>query len=67
MPERRTWRRPRLTSLDGMGMFMGAGFAVLLLNVLLQMGVQGDRERRREQEARDFFSAHGRWPGRGEA
>jgi hypothetical protein len=35
---------------------------VLLLNVLYRIGVQGDRERDTEQEARDFFDEHGRWP-----
>jgi hypothetical protein len=26
------------------------------------MGVQGDKERDREEEARRYFDEHGRWP-----
>ena len=43
-------------------LFFSAASAVLLLNVLYRIGVQGDRERDTEQEARDFFDQHGRWP-----
>jgi hypothetical protein len=43
-------------------MFLSAASAVLLLNVLYRMGVQGDRERDREEAARRFFDEHGRWP-----
>src|SRR4051812_30026556 len=42
--------------------FTGAGIAVLLLNVLFRIGVQGDLERDREDEARRYFDRHGRWP-----
>jgi hypothetical protein len=37
--------------------------AVLLLNLLFRIGAEGDKDRDREQEARDYFSEHGRWPG----
>jgi hypothetical protein len=43
-------------------MFMSAATAVLLLNVLYRMGVEGDRDRDREEEARRFFDEHGHWP-----
>ena len=43
-------------------MFLSAASAVLLLNVLYRIGVQGDLERDREEEARRFFDEHGRWP-----
>jgi hypothetical protein len=43
-------------------LFFSAASAVLLLNVLYRIGVLGDRERDTEQEARDFFDEHGRWP-----
>jgi hypothetical protein len=43
-------------------MFVSAATAVLLLNVLYRMGVQGDRDRDREEEARRFFDEHGHWP-----
>jgi hypothetical protein len=43
-------------------LFFSAASAVLLLNVLYRIGVQGDKERDTEQAARDFFDQHGRWP-----
>jgi hypothetical protein len=43
-------------------LFISAATAVLLLNLLYRLGVQGDRERDREEEARRFFDEHGRWP-----
>jgi hypothetical protein len=43
--------------------FTGAGIAVFLLNVLFRIGVEGDLERDREDEARAYFDRHGRWPG----
>jgi hypothetical protein len=44
-------------------MFIGAATAVLLLNFLFRIGVEGDKERDREEEARRYFDEHGRWPG----
>jgi hypothetical protein len=43
-------------------LFFSAASAVLLLNVLYRIGVEGDKERDTEQSARDFFDEHGRWP-----
>jgi hypothetical protein len=43
-------------------MFVSAATAVLLLNVLYRIGVEGDKERDREEAARRFFDKHGRWP-----
>ena len=43
-------------------MFISAATAVLLLNVLYRIGVEGDKERDREEEARRYFDEHGRWP-----
>jgi hypothetical protein len=43
--------------------FTGAGLAVLLIGALLRIGIEGDRERHREEAAREYFSKHGRWPG----
>jgi hypothetical protein len=47
---------------EGWAMCVGAGLAILLLNVLYRYGATGDRERTAEDEARDYFSKHGRWP-----
>jgi hypothetical protein len=43
-------------------MFISAATAVLLLNVLHRIGVEGDKDRDREEAARRFFDEHGRWP-----
>jgi hypothetical protein len=44
-------------------LFFSAATAILLLNVLFRIGVEGDRERDREEEARAYYDKHGRWPG----
>ena len=50
---------------EGGGAIIAAGLSVLLLNYLHRVGVTGDAERRTEDDARDFFDAHGYWPGEG--
>ena len=47
---------------EGWAMCVGAGLAILLLNVLYRYGASGDRERTQEDEAREYFAEHGRWP-----
>jgi chromate transport protein ChrA len=47
---------------EGWAMCVGAGLAILLLNVLYRYGAQGDKERAEEDSAREYFSQHGRWP-----
>ena len=49
-------------SFAASALFFSAGSAVLLLNVLYRIGVEGDKERDREEEAREYFDRHGRWP-----
>jgi ABC-type antimicrobial peptide transport system permease subunit len=43
-------------------LFFSAASAILLLNVLYRIGVEGDKERDREEAAREYFDKHGRWP-----
>ena len=43
-------------------MFVSAATAVLLLNGLYRIGVEGDKDRDREDAARRFFDEHGHWP-----
>jgi hypothetical protein len=43
-------------------LFFSAASAILLLNVLYRIGVEGDKERDREEAAREYFDEHGRWP-----
>lgn len=54
---------PGKLASEGWALFTGAGVAVLLLNLLFRIGVEGDKDRDREEDARDYFSKHGRWPG----
>ena len=49
-------------SVAAAALFFSAASAVLLLNVLYRIGVQGDKERDREDDARAYFDKHGRWP-----
>jgi uncharacterized membrane protein YccC len=53
---------PESTRYEGFAMCIGAGLAVLLLNMLFQLGVQGDKERDREEAARQYLAEHGHWP-----
>ncbi len=50
------------TGVDGFAMAVGGGLAVVLINVLFRFGAEGDLERIREEEARQFFDEHGVWP-----
>jgi len=51
-----------LVGLEGFVLFVGAAASILLLNVLYRIGVSGDAERDREEDARTYFDKHGRWP-----
>jgi hypothetical protein len=46
----------------GFSMAVGAGLAIMLLNLLYRMSVSGDHDRDREEEARRYFDEHGVWP-----
>ncbi|HEV3053616.1 MAG TPA: hypothetical protein VGX45_03100 [Solirubrobacteraceae bacterium] len=35
---------------------------VWMINWLFRMSVESNRDREREEEARDYFDRHGRWP-----
>src|SRR5581483_3973035 len=48
--------------VDGFAMAVGGGLSVLLINFLFRLGVSGDLERQREEEARRYFDEHGVWP-----
>jgi uncharacterized membrane protein YoaK (UPF0700 family) len=49
-------------SFAAAALFFSAASAVLLLNVLYRIGVEGDKDRDREDRARAYFDEHGRWP-----
>jgi hypothetical protein len=48
--------------VDGFAMAAGGGLSVLLINFLFRLGVSGDRDREREEQARRYFDEHGVWP-----
>jgi ABC-type transport system involved in cytochrome bd biosynthesis fused ATPase/permease subunit len=48
--------------IEMFAMLVGAALSVLLLNWLFRLGSKGDEERAAEAAARDYYSAHGRWP-----
>jgi hypothetical protein len=48
--------------IEGFAMAVGGGLAVLLLNILYRIGVQGEAEREQEEEAREYYAEHGVWP-----
>jgi hypothetical protein len=50
------------TGVDGFAMAVGGGLAVVMLNMLFRLGVSGDEERRREEDARNYYDQHGEWP-----
>ena len=50
------------TGLDTAAAMFGAGGSIYLMNVLLRIGIDGDAERDREDEARAYFDRTGRWP-----
>jgi hypothetical protein len=43
-------------------MLVGAALTVLLMNVFFRIGVSGDQDRDREEDARRYFDEHGYWP-----
>jgi len=53
---------PESTRYEGFAMCVGAGLALLLLNVLFRIGARGDRERDEEDAAREYLATHGHWP-----
>jgi hypothetical protein len=53
---------PNSTRWDGRAMSVGAGLAVLLLNLLFRLGTQSDHERDAEEAARESLATHGHWP-----
>ena len=50
------------TGVEACVAMFAAGSSLWLMNVLMRVGIAGDRERDREDEARAYFDEHGRWP-----
>lgn len=47
-------------------LLVAAGSSLWLMNLLLRVGISGDRERDAEDEAREYFDRHGHWPDEAE-
>jgi hypothetical protein len=43
-------------------LLIAAGSSLWLMNILMRVGISGDRERDEEDAARRFFDEHGYWP-----
>lgn len=53
----------RADKWGGLGvMLVGTAVIVLMLNVLFRLSIRSNRERSSEEEAREFYDRHGRWP-----
>ena len=53
---------PGGVGVDGFAMAVGGGLSVLMINALYRLGVSGDEERARHEEAWRYFERHGEWP-----
>ena len=53
---------PAGLGVDGFTLGVGGGLSIIMLNVLYRLGVSGDLERVREEEARRYLEEHGEWP-----
>jgi hypothetical protein len=52
-----------LTGVEACAAMWAAGASLFLMNLLMRMGISGDKDRDTEDEARAYFDRHGRWPG----
>ena len=44
---------------------IGGGLIVFGLNAFLRWSMREEKEREREEQAREYFRVHGRWPDEG--
>jgi hypothetical protein len=52
-----------LTGVEACAAMWAAGASLYLMNLLMRVGIAGDKDRDDEDEARAYFDRHGRWPG----
>lgn len=46
-------------------LLVAAGSSLWLMNILMRLGISGDKDRDDEDAARAYFDKHGRWPDEG--
>src|ERR1700733_8987243 len=52
------------TTVAALGVFLIlVALTVWLINMMFRLSVQSNRDREREEEARDYFERYGHWPG----
>jgi energy-converting hydrogenase Eha subunit C len=51
------------TTVAGAGVvLLGIALIVWMINWLFRMSIESNRDREREEQAREYFDEHGRWP-----
>jgi hypothetical protein len=50
------------TGIEACVAMWAAGASLFLMNLLMRVGISGDRDRDDEDAARAYFDRHGRWP-----
>lgn len=51
------------TAAAGAGVvLLGVALIVWMINWLFRMSIESNRDREREEQAREYFDEHGRWP-----
>jgi hypothetical protein len=53
---------PTPTNVAAGSALLGAGLSIALMNLMYRVGAKGDEERQAEEDAREFYARHGRWP-----
>jgi hypothetical protein len=43
----------------------GLSLSVWMINLLYRMTIESNQDREKEEQARDYFTQHGYWPGEG--
>ncbi|WP_210491484.1 hypothetical protein [Patulibacter sp. SYSU D01012] len=53
---------PDIVGVEGAALMLGGGLGVVVSNRIHKIGLKGDVDRDRENEARAFFDRYGVWP-----
>ncbi|MGX6449910.1 hypothetical protein ACVU7I_17885, partial [Patulibacter sp. S7RM1-6] len=53
---------PDIVGLEGFALMLGGGLGVIVSNRIHKMGLQGEKDRDREMDARAFLERYGVWP-----